>query len=318
MHISGDMPKIELHFHFRGGIPMRAYRRLAKEYYPDMPRAEFLDIFDVGNFGDFKRAYDFLGGLVRTQDDLKYAAGEAAKCARAENVVYAEIWLTPFSIPGVDPRRTLEITREAFKEAGVAVSFIGPFGRHDTLREAEEKYEFYLAARECGIRGVGLMGDEAGHPFFAFAGIFERARRDGFKISVHAGEYRDERNIAAAVRELGADRIGHGNNIRDPRLVDEIVRRGVHIEMCPLSNMKLNSEINPANYDLPRYIEAGISLSINSDDPGILGRTLADNYRFVSRAYGFDERRFREMQREAVRASFADEGTKAALMSKIG
>ncbi|MDR2098887.1 MAG: hypothetical protein LBO78_02575, partial [Rickettsiales bacterium] len=263
------LPKIELHYHLRGAIPTAAARQLSRRYCPHVTDAEFEAFFDIGDFKSFWRAYDFVTGLVRDEEDFAFAAGFAAEQLRQENVIYSEVSLTPFAFAGIQPCRVLEITREAFQQAGVRMSFIAPFERHDPPNVAADKYAFYKEAREFGIRGIGLAGDECANPTPAFAKIFDRAKADGFGITVHAGEYRDCSNVAFAVRRLCADRIGHGNNISDPTLTDEIIEKGVHIEMCPLSNMRLNRQITPENYDLPRYIRNGMSISVNSDDPGI-------------------------------------------------
>jgi aminodeoxyfutalosine deaminase len=312
-----QISKLDLHFHFRGGIPAGLMWRLAKKYHPGIEFGQFRAMFDITDFKSFWRAYDFLTGLVRTEDDLGLAARAVARRLARDNVIYSEVSITPFAFKGIAPHRVLETISSAFRQAGIDMVFIGPFERHDTLLAAAYKYEFYLDARSLGVHGIGLAGDEASNPVPEFAGVFEKAKSDGFGITVHAGEYRDERNVAYAVRRLFADRIGHGNNIRDSKTIDEILDRNIHIEMCPLSNMRLNRQITPENYDLPRYYRNGISVNINSDDPGIVGSFLGDNYEFAAEKFSFGRKEFDAMSEDSALASFAPRATKLALVQKL-
>jgi adenosine deaminase len=312
------IPKIELHFHLRGAVPLGAMWELAQKYECTPVRAEFDAIFtSISDFRSFWRAYDFATALIKTEEDLAFAAAATAKRLAGENVIYAEISLTPFAFGKISPNRVLEIARQAFAANGVESIFIAPFERHDSSELAAYKYDFYKEARVLGVRGIGLAGDECANPEPAFPKMFERAKEDGFGIAVHAGEYRHSANIAYAVKNLFADRVGHGNNIADEWLADLIKSRDIHIEMCPLSNIKLNKEITVENYDLPGYHRRGMSISINSDDPGLLGHTLAENYRFAAEKYDLGLADFRCMLLNAVRASFAAPTVKAALKKRI-
>ena len=311
------MPKVELHFHLRGGIPAWAIWRLAQKYHPEMKFSEYRNMLKPSNFAKFQHVYNFCRNIIKSESDLAFAARAAARQAAREKIIYTEIWFTPFSFNAIKPHRVLEIVSDEFELAGVDISFIGPLDRRDTQKAAEAKYEFYSDARDLGVRGIGLVGDEAGHPVPVFYNLFEKAKQDGFGVTIHAGEYSYRNNIVTAIMDLGADRIGHGNNIGRAALADKVIERGVHIEMCPISNMTLNREITPANYALPDYYRRGMSLCVNSDDPGIIGHTLTDNYCFIRRAYSFRLGDFRKMQLHAANAAFASAKTKEKLRAKI-
>jgi adenosine deaminase len=308
------MPKLDLHFHFRGGIPIRCVWKLARKYYPQILKGDFYETFDViTDFKSFRKAYDFVTDLIRTEEDLALVSRATASKLRCDGIIYSEVSVSPLSFKGIAPYRVLEIISDAFGKAGVKAGFIGSFERNEAAYEAKFKYEFYRDARALGICGIVLAGDETENPIPVFPKLFEAAKADGLGVTIHAGEYCDEKNIAYAIETLNADRIGHGNNIRDPKLVDEIMRRGVHVEMCPMSNMKLNSAVTPENYDLPRYFREGMSVSINSDDPGIVDASLSDNYELAAMKYSFREPEFRAMLENAAAAAFASKTAKRKL-----
>jgi adenosine deaminase len=312
------MPKVELHFHLRGGIPPYAMWMLARKYRPGISLADYERMLrSVSDFKKFQRVYDFFRNLIKNEEDLEFVARAAARQARRENVIYTEVSFTPFSLDGVSPEAMLGIVRREFEREGVAMSFIGPLNRGNSEREERYKYDFYREARDLGVRGVGLVGDESAYPVPEFGRLFERAKADGFGVAVHAGEFCDRGNIESAVMDLGADRVGHGTNIGAGELAESIIERGVHIEMCPMSNMALNPGITPDNYLLGDYYGREISVGVNSDDPGILGYTLTDNYRFLKDKYKLKWRDFKKMQIHAANAAFADDGTKKMLRDKI-
>jgi len=311
-------PKIELHLHFRGSIPRYALHELALKYNPTMTDAAFVGMFDIHDIRSFLRTYDFVSSLIKTPEDFRFAASAIADSLARQNVIYIETSLSALSFKEViEPYKAIEIAREEFAAAGVGVSFLGAIERHDEAKVAAYKYDFYKEARGLGFRGISLMGNEMDYSYPDFSALFRKAKEDGFGVSVHAGEHGERANIKYAVWGLGADRIGHGNNIGYGELAEHILEKGVHIEMCPLSNMRLNHGMAPEDHCLPRYMMAGMSVSINSDDAGIIGSSLSDNYSFAARNYGLTAEDFRRMQLDALKASFADGDAKAALYGKL-
>src|SRR5690606_41968845 len=160
--------------------------------------------------------------------------------------------------------------------------------------------------------GFGLGGPEIGVPRPQFADHFARARAAGLRSVPHAGESTGPQSIWDSIDQLGAERIGHGiAAAQDPALMERLVADGIALEICPTSNVRTRSVASLEEHPLPTLVEAGVTVTINSDDPPMFGTTLNREYEIAADLLGLDEAGIRTLATAAVDASFAPEDLKS-------
>jgi len=168
------------------------------------------------------------------------------------------------------------------------------------------------------IAGVGLDSTEIGHPPGGFRRLFERARAEGFRAVAHAGEEGPAAYIWEALDVLGVERVDHGVRcLEDPALVERLARERVPLTVCPLSNVRLRVFDRIEDHCLPKLLEAGLCVTLNSDDPAYFGGYLTRNWLAVLEAFGLDEGQLRTLAANAVEASFASPERKRDLMAAV-
>jgi len=186
------------------------------------------------------------------------------------------------------------------------------------LAAAELTLDVSLTDRPVGLVSFGLGGPEIGVPREQFAPYFAKARAAGLHSVPHAGESTGPQTIWDAIRHLGAERIGHGiAAAQDPELLAYLADTGIALEVCPTSNVCTRSVPSLAEHPLPALVAAGVPVTINSDDPPMFSTTLNNEYLVAAGLLGLDEAGVADLARAAVRASFAEDGTKAGLLAEI-
>jgi adenosine deaminase len=318
-------PKVELHVHLQGTITEATAAELARRHGADP--AEALILVDgrypahYPDFGAFLDAYLASNDFVRTPDDLELVAAEFAKGQAAQNVVYSEAMFTAM-IParnGMDAGAMWAALRRGLVAAGegarvaLVVDAIRDFGRAEadaTLRLVE--------GADAPIVGLGLPGVEGSVPVEEFLPFRAEARRLGLGLEVHAGEMGPPASIVEAIDVLEADRIGHGvAAIRDPALVERLVRDQVVLDVCPTSNVLTGLFPSLEAHPVAAFWRAGMNVTISSDDPPFFRSTLTDELRHVVRLAGLSRHDLGALQRRAARAAFATPETKAEILARI-
>lgn len=223
--------------------------------------------------------------LLRTADVLVRVAGEAVEDARTEGIDCVEFRYAPAFVSHVS-RLPFELALGAIEHGlhrataatGVRVGLIGIVGRRFGMDEAERVMDFIIAHRGSFV-GVDLAGPEKGHPCRDYAALFRRADAAGLPVTVHAGEADGPRNVWEAIDLLGAVRIGHGvSAIKDKALIARLARDRIMIESCPTSNVMTGAVGGWNTHPLPVFLDAGVPVSISTDDPAVFGVTIADEF----------------------------------------
>lgn len=281
------MPKAELHVHVEGTLEPELIFRLAERNgvalaYPSVEALRAAYAFtDLQSFLDVY--YAGASVLLKTQDffDLAWAYLERAA---ADNVVHAEIFFDPqtHTARGVPIEHVIvglhHACQRAHQEFGITAKLILCFLRHLSEDDALATLEQALPLREHFI-GVGLDSSERGHPPDKFARVFARARELGLHVVAHAGEEGPADYIREALDVLRVERIDHGVRcVDDPALVQRLARERVPLTVCPLSNVKLRVFPQLSQHNLPALLDAGLCVTVNSDDPAYFGGYVADNY----------------------------------------
>jgi adenine deaminase len=321
------MPKAELHIHIEGSLEPELIFALAQRNgvalaYPSVEALRAAYAFtDLQSFLDIY--YAGASVLVEEQDffDMAWAY---FKRAAADHVVHAEIFFDPqtHTARGVPVARVIaglhRAGERAREELGLSSHLILCFLRHLSEEDGFATLEAALPWRQHFI-GVGLDSSERGHPPEKFSRLFARCRELGLKVVAHAGEEGPAAYIRTALDDLKVARIDHGVRCtEDPALVQRLARERVPLTVCPLSNVKLCVFPDLAAHNLPALLEAGLCVTVNSDDPAYFGGYINQNFVALFEALpqlGRDHAR--QLAANSFEASFVDDATKAAWRQRL-
>ncbi|KAA1418823.1 adenosine deaminase [Nocardioides humilatus] len=326
------LPKAELHVHHVGSASPRIVSELAARHPGAVPSdlGELRKFFEFRDFAHFIQVYLAVVDLVRTPEDIRYLTYEIGReMAEAQSLRYAELTCTPYtSVLPHDPDRgmAIEAYTEAIEDARLAVErdfglvlrWIYDIPGESGLPAAEETVRFALDHAPEGLIAFGLGGPEVGVDRSQFKDVFDRARAAGLHSVPHAGETTGPETIWTSLRDLGAERIGHGTSAaEDPALLAHLAAEGIPLEVCPSSNVATRAVASLAEHPLPKFVEAGVIVTINSDDPPMFGTTLNNEYAIAADLLGLDESGVADLARAAVRASWAPDDVKTRVLGEI-
>ena len=309
------LPKAELHLHIEGTLEPELAFELATRNGVRLPFADVTELKRAQDFGDLQSFLDLYYAcmaVLRTAEDFHDLAAAYLSRARADGVVRAEVFFDPqeHTTRGVPLYEVVSGLSSAAIESAAAggpeVALIACVVRHrgpDAALETVQSLEPHRGA----IVGVGLDSTELGHPPRLFAPAFEAAAELGFRRVAHAGEEGPPAYVWEAIDVLGVERVDHGIRcIEDAALVRRLAADGTPLTVCPLSNVRLRAVPDLAGHPLPRLLDAGVRVTINSDDPAYFGGYVADNYVAVAETFGLSEADLAALARASLEASFAD------------
>lgn len=282
------------------------------------------DYFAFRDFAHFIEVYLSVVDLVRDPDDVWLLTHEVARELARQQVRYAELTVTPYShvrrgIPAPAFCEAIEdARRRAEADFGIALRWCFDIPGEAGLPAAEETLRISLDERPDGLVAFGLGGPEIGVPRPQFKPYFDQARAAGLRSVPHAGETTGPETIWDALRELGAERIGHGiSAAQDPELLAHLAERRIPLEVCPTSNVRTRAVARIEEHPLRRLVDAGVRVTVNSDDPPMFGTTLNDEYAVAARLLDAGPEQLAALAREAVSASFLDPAGQARIIAEI-
>ncbi len=315
------IPKAEIHVHLEGSIPLEALHELVQKYGGDpvAPDIEALrHVFEYRDFAHFIEIWDWKNGYLREYEDFAFAAEAVARDWARQNIRYVEAFFSPpdFARHGLEPQRIAEAVRDGCARVpGVEVALVADLVRDSGPERADVTLSQIHEVRGLGVIGIGIGGSEREFPPELFTGVFERARRLGFRTSAHAGEAAGAASIWGAIRSLGVDRIGHGTRAReDPALLDFLADRRVPLEMCPISNLRTGVVRALPDHPIRDYFDRGLVVTVNSDDPAMFGNSLAQEYRCLAAELHFSHDEIGELILQSIRASWLPEERKVHII----
>ncbi|MEV4825205.1 adenosine deaminase [Micromonospora sp. NPDC049274] len=323
-----DLPKVELHVHHVGSASPRIVAELAARHEGRSPvpadPAALADYFEFRDFAHFIEVYLSVVDLIRDPEDVWLLTHEVARELARQQVRYAELTITPYSHVrrGIPAPAFCEAIEDARKRAaadfGLDLRWCFDIPGEAGLPAAEETLRIALDERPDGLISFGLGGPEIGVPRPQFKPFFDRARAAGLRSVPHAGETTGPQTIWDALNELSAERIGHGiSAAQDPELLTYLAERQIGMEICPTSNVRTRAVASLDEHPLPRLVEAGLLVTINSDDPPMFGTTLNDEYAVAARLLGAGPQELAALARNAVTASFLDPAGKQRIAAEI-
>jgi len=326
------LPKAELHVHHVGSASARMVSELAARHPGTVPSdpEELERFFEFRDFAHFIQVYLAVVALIRTPEDIHYLTYEIAReMATEQGLRYAELTCTPYTSVRPDApelgmpiegfTEAIEAARiEAERDFGLVLRWIydipGEFG----VPSADATLAYALDHRPEGLVGFGLGGPEIGVPRPQFQPHFERAAAAGLHSVPHAGETTGPQTVWDSLTLLRAERIGHGtSSAQDPELLAHLADTGIPLEVCPSSNVATRAVPALEDHPIRAFREAGVRVTVNSDDPPMFGTTLNREYEIAATLLDLDEKGVAELARTAVRASFAAEDVRTRLLGEI-
>lgn len=320
------LPKAELHVHIEGTLEPEMAFALAKRNGVTLPYASVAGMrksYDFQNLEDFLDLYYQATQTLLTEQDFYDLAQAYLARARKENVRHAEIFFDPQAHMrrGVPFEIVIEglsaALRDAAREGGPTSRLIMCF-----LRDLDEADA--LAVLETArpwldrIHGVGLDSAEVGNPPGKFTEVFERARSLGLRAVAHAGEEGAAAYIAEALDRLKVERVDHGvHAIDDSALVQRLARERVPLTICPLSNIRLCVYPDMRAHPIQRLFDAGVVVTVNSDDPAYFGGYVNDNYRAVQQAFEVGAAELAQFAKNSFEASFLSDQEKRERIAEV-
>ncbi|MEU8420570.1 adenosine deaminase [Micromonospora sp. NPDC048835] len=322
------LPKVELHVHHVGSASPRIVAELAARHQGRTPVPADPDAlasyFEFRDFAHFVEVYLSVVDLIRDPEDVWILTHEVARELARQQVRYAELTITPYShvrrgIPAPAFCEAIEDARKrALADFGIELRWCFDIPGEAGLPAAEETLRIALDEHPDGLVSFGLGGPEIGVPRPQFRPYFDQARAAGLRSVPHAGETTGPQTIWDALNELGAERIGHGiSAAQDPELLTHLAERQIALEVCPTSNLRTRAVATLDEHPLPRLVEAGLLVTINSDDPPMFGTTLNDEYAVAARLLGVGAEGVAGLARNAVTASFLDAAGKQRITAEI-
>jgi adenosine deaminase len=317
------LPLAELHVHLEGTAPPDLIRRLADRNGLKVPEGVFAgpDRFRWVDFLDFLRTYDLAASVIRTRQDYRDVTYEYLTACAAQGAIYVELIVSPDHAANVGLSdddhyggiaEGIDEARAATGiEARMLVTAIRNFGVEAAVEIARREHHPYVV-------GFNLAGDEAGYPASLFAEAYAIAAERGLGCTCHAGEHDGAESVRQALALPGITRISHGvRAVEDPAVVEELVRRGIVLEACPTSNIATKVFSGYETHPFRALHEAGVKLTLGSDDPPYFGATIGGEYAVARERFGFEEGELETITRTAVQGSFAEDAVKNALLNRI-
>jgi adenosine deaminase len=314
------LPKAEVHVHLEGCFEVDTLEKLARGSGVQLPRPRER-LFEFTGLADFLEFLDWACGLVRDRDTFAGIAYDFSRRIAASGAGYADAIINPSHWPHWRGRLSELVAAldDGFRSAeqdglppvGLCISLL----RTQSGASAVELVDTLVAMRHPRVVALSIDGNEAvGRTGPRFAEAFRRAGEGGLKRTVHAGESSGPEGVRDAIELLGADRIDHGvRAAEDPALVARLAELGIPLGVCPGSNLALGVYRSMEEHPIDRLRRAGVRVSVNTDDPALLGTTLEAEYARCVDAYGWNEGVIRAVARTSIEASFANADVKRRL-----
>lgn len=278
-----------------------------KELSEDDVRA----LYRYKDFNGFLMAFKAVTERLRSPEDYELITYRLMEKLKAQNVVHAEVYVSVGVIfwrgqefdsifEGLERGR-----QRGERDFGVSLLWIFDAVRHFGVEAAEKVFRKAAELRERNVVGIGIGGDENRGPAEWFREQYAWARDQGLRLTCHAGESAGPQSIWSAIRDLKAERIGHGlTAIQDPALMDYLAEHQIPIEVCLSSNLRTGCCASLEEHPLPKYLERGLMVTLNTDDPEMFETTLNEEYEVAARTFGITEAEMGKLAENSRKAAF--------------
>ncbi|MGB8886942.1 MAG: adenosine deaminase [Candidatus Korobacteraceae bacterium] len=335
------LPKAELHLHLEGTVDPPTLSELSRRHPTPLPttnnryrniedsgrvftEGEARALYEYKHFTGFLWAFKAVTERLRTADDYELVTYRMMQKLHAQNVVHAEVYISA----GVVQWRGQEFAplfagaergrQRGERDFGMSLYWIFDAVRHFGVDEARRVVDEAIRLKSSNVVGIGIGGDERRAGPEQFREVYEHAAAHGLRLTVHAGETVGPESIWGALRELKADRIGHGlHAIDDSELVRQLVEKQIPVEVCITSNVMTGCCAKLEKHPVRKLFDAGVVVTLNTDDPDMFRTTLLQEYRIAQEVFGFSASELRQLAKNSFRASFLPEEKKLELLAKL-
>ena len=327
-----SLPKVDLHRHLEGSLRLTTMLDIARQHGVTVPVSMFnlsglvqVQDQDPMTFTNFLDKFKTLRLFYKSPDVIHRVTREAVEDAAKDNCRYLELRFTPVALSRAEgfPLHdvmdwVIKSAQEAAKKLKIKVGLIASVNRHESPELAEQVAWLAADHLKNGLIALDMAGNEAEFKTDAFQGIFREAKQAGLHITIHAGEWGPAANVRDAIENLGAERIGHGVRVLEDENVTALAReRETVFEVCVTSNYQSGVVSSLLEHPLPRMYEAGLKVTINTDDPSVSRITLAHEYQHVSEDLCVPMDTIKSSIMVAAQAAFLPEVEKAKLVASI-
>lgn len=327
-----DLPKVDLHRHLEGSLRVRTLQDVAEQEGLDLPTEESQLREEVQIRGEqpktlpnFLSKFRILRQIYRSPEIIQRVTREAVEDAAKDNIRYLELRFTPEALAQAKGfplsevvEWVVEFAKQAADENDIKVGLIASVNRHESVKVAESVAQSAVDLRRNGILGLDLAGNEYDFPADPFVSIFESSRQEGLGTTVHAGEWRGAESVTQALDNMSAMRIGHGVRVmEDPAAIKLAREMRAGFEVCLTSNFHSGVIADMKEHPLPKMIDAGLVVTLNTDDPGISNIRLSDEYFTAVSELGLSEQTLKGMILSAAQSAFLPASEKRALENEL-
>jgi adenosine deaminase len=319
-----NFPKIELHLHLDCSLSYNVVQQLKPSVTEEEFKRDYIAPAKCNDLADYiTRAIKGVE-LMQTAEQLWAVTVDLFEQLKADNVIYAEIRFAPLLHieQGLSPHEVVQVvnaaTIEGMEKTGIKAGLILATLRHYTEAQSMETVKLVEAFKGTNVVGFDIAADEAGFPIDAHVKAFKYAKKHGISCTAHAGEACGADSVWETLRHFHPQRIGHGvRSIEDPELIAFLKSEGIHLEVCPTSNVQTAIYDTIEKHRVNEIYQTGVSMSINTDARTISNVSLADEYGTLERVFGWEKAHFLKCNLEAIQHAFTDEATKEAIKRQL-
>ena len=319
-----DFPKVELHLHLDCSLSYA----VVQELNPSITYEEYQENFVAPNkcrdLADYIKRAESGCGLMQTRSQLLKVTTDLLDQLKADSVVYSEIRFAPLlhTKGGLSSsevvRAVLSVLNESVNTHGIYTGLILCTLRHFSEKESLSTAELVREYYGQGVVAMDLAADEANFPLLNHIKAFERIKSWGIPATSHAGEAKGAESIIETLRKLKPVRIGHGVRcIESEDLVAQLIQEGIHLEICPTSNIQVDVFDAMENHSVDKLLKRGVSLSVNTDGRAVSGTSLSEEYQKISTAFSWGIEQFKKCNLEAMSHAFASQEIKDEILEKL-
>ncbi len=309
-----SLPKIELHLHLDCSLSFQAVSALAPSVTREEYQRDYIAPGRCANLADFLSRAPKGFRLMQTEDSLRLVTEDVFQQLVEDGVIYAEIRFAPLlhTERGLSPERVVSVVERAvdclIRETGMQAGMILCTLRHFTEAQSMLTAELVEKFRGSRVVALDLAGDESGFPLDAHVGAYRYAREHGLFRTAHAGEGLGPESVWETLRLLDPQRIGHGTrSIEDPKLVEHLREKRIHLELCPTANVQIIPSIGSMEeHPIDRLYRAGVSLNVNSDSRMLTPTTLAREYESLQRVFNWTKQDLLHANLMGLNAAFVE------------
>ncbi len=320
-----SLPKVELHLHLDCSLSYKAVSRLAPGVTLAEYKREYVGPARCTNLADFLTRAPMGFRLMQSEDSLRLVTEDLFEQLAADGVIYVEVRFAPLlhTLNGLTPDRIVEIVERAVDDqsraTGIEARAILCTLRYFPADQSMATTELVERFRGSRVAALDIAGDEAGFPLHAHIAAYRYARDHGLPRTAHAGEACGPESVWETLRLLDPERIGHGTRSHeDAKLVDYLRMQGIHLELCPSSNVQIIPSIESwRDHPIDKLYRAGVSLSVSTDTRMLTPTTLTGEYEGLQRTFGWSAQDILQANLMGIEAAFIDEPVKERIKAHL-